>query len=41
MESDRGVRVRAPMHVCSRAPVVGDRVTVRLLMQQVTGLDFD
>lgn len=35
------VRVRAPMHVCARAPVVGDRVTARLLMQQVTGLDFD
>lgn len=33
-------RLRAPTHVCPRPPVCGDRIAIRLLMQQVIGLEF-
>ena len=34
-------QLRAPSHACPRAPEVGDRVVVSLLMGQVTGVRFE
>lgn len=33
------VRVRAPAHACVHPPVAGERVSVRLLMQQVVAVE--
>lgn len=33
-------RLRVPAHVCPRPPVRGDRVALKLLMQQVIGLEY-
>ncbi len=36
----RPVAVRLPNHLCERPPVVGDKVELSFLMQQVNGVKF-
>lgn len=32
-------RLRAPSHACAHPPIVGERIVVRLLMQQVVAVE--
>lgn len=39
-QMDQGVKLRIPNHLCKRAPVAGDLLTLNFLLQQVNGVTF-
>ena len=40
IQGQHGARVRIPAHLCPRPPRVDDRLTLRFLMGQVSGVTF-
>ncbi len=39
-QMDQGVKLRVANHLCQRAPVAGDRLTLSFLLQQVNSVTF-
>jgi hypothetical protein len=40
-QTERGVKLRVPNHLCERPPAPGDCLTLNFLLQQVDSVAFD
>ena len=40
-QTERGVKLRLPNHLCERPPAPGDCLTLNFLLQQVNSVAFD
>ncbi len=40
-QTDRGVKLRVPNHLCERPPAPGDCLTLNFLLQQVNSVSFE